>query len=91
MTRPPTLPERTVRGGAHMVVHVGRRTISYAGPTEGTRLQRAVVLLLLVPVLAIVLVLGAIAFALLLIAAAVVAAVLAVAALVFRRQLQRPQ
>ena len=88
-TRQPGLPARTVRGGAHVVLRVSRRTIDVTEPGEGSRLQRIGLLLLLVPALVIVLALGAIVFAVLLIVAAIVAAALGVATLVFRQRLER--
>ena len=83
------LPQRTVRGGVHMVVHVGRRTASFTQQPGATPLQRIGALVLLVPLLAIFLVLGAVVFAVLLVVAMIAALVLSVAALVFGRRVQR--
>jgi hypothetical protein len=84
----PGLPQRTVRGGAHMVVHVSRRTIDVGG-SDVSPLQRIGLLLLLVPLAVIVFALGAVVLAVLLVAGAIVAAALAVAALVVRHGIQR--
>ena len=85
----PGLPQRTARSGAHMVVHVSRRTIGAAGPADASPIQRIGLLLLLVPLAAIVFTLGAIVLAVLLVAGAIAAAALAVAALVVRHGIQR--
>jgi hypothetical protein len=85
------LPERTVRGGAHLTIRVARRTVGYARPTAATRTQRIVALLLLVPVLAFMIAVAAILLAAMLIVSAVLAATLGMIAVFARRRLPRPR
>ena len=83
------LPQRTVRGGAHMVVHVGRRTVSFTQQPGASPLQRVAALVLLVPLLVLVVALGAVLLAVLVFVALIVALVLSVAALFFGQRVQR--
>jgi Flp pilus assembly protein TadB len=72
-----------------MVVHVGRRTVSFTQQPGTSPLQRVVALVLLVPLLVLVVALGAVLLAMLLFVALIVALVLSAAALVFGRRVQR--
>jgi hypothetical protein len=81
------LPERAVRGGAHLAVNLTRRTVRYAQPTAKSPMQQLAALLLLVPLFVLMVVLAAILLVAVLIASVLLAATLAFAALFIRRRL----
>jgi hypothetical protein len=86
-TRERALPERAVRGGAHIAIKVTRGTVGRVQPT--TRLQWIGAALLLAPALAVMLVLAVIVFVALIVVAVLLAAALAVIALFVRRSSRR--
>jgi hypothetical protein len=89
VTQQHALPGRIVRGGAGVVVTVTRRSVAYAQPAGGTRLQRMAAPLLLVPALAILLALATILLVIMIAVAAVFSVLIALSAFFVGRRFSR--